>query len=166
VTPSADSLAELMVRRAALLQELRLIAASLKARGLGRTDHVIGELAERLALSVYGGALEAVSARDIDLVDRAGRRIQVKARELPPGVTRPYRFSSRDFDVAVCIRFNRATFAIEWVREISKDEFLEIASPYGSGWQASTERVSRTGENVTSQFCQAWESLTGETYKR
>ena len=65
-----EPLAGLMVRRAALLEELGLIAASLKARGLGRTDQVVGELGERLSLAVYGGMLEAVSAKGIDLVRR------------------------------------------------------------------------------------------------
>ena len=63
---NVEPLADLMVRRAALLEELQSIAASLKARGLGRTDQVVGELGERLALAVYGGTLETVSARDID----------------------------------------------------------------------------------------------------
>lgn len=154
-----EQLAALMVRRAALLEELQLISTSLKARGLGRTDQVVGELGERLALTVYGGTLEPVSARDIDLVDGQGRRIQVKARELPTGVRRPYRFASLQFDFTVCIRFNRETFMIEWARSISLEEFRAIASPYGTGWQAGSGRVSRSGEDVTAKFREAWISL-------
>ena len=75
-------------------------------------------------------------------------------------MSRPYRFSTLDFDVAVCIRFNRATFAIEWVREISQDEFREIASPYGAGWQAGSGRLSRCGKDVAAQFREAWELLS------
>lgn len=158
---NAEPLAELMVRRATLLGELQSIAAALNARDLGRTDQVVGELGERLALAVFGGTLETVSARDIDLVDGAGRRIQVKARELPAGARRPYRFSSLEFDVAVCIRFNRATFAIEWAREITRDEFVAVASPYGTGWQAGSSRLSRSGRDVTALFCEAWGALAG-----
>jgi len=108
-----------MARRAALLADLGTIAVELKQRGLGRTTQVLGELGERLALDVYGGTLETPNAPDIDLVDAAGRRIQVKARELPAGARRPFPFESMDFDIAVCIRFDRATFHLDWAREIT-----------------------------------------------
>lgn len=63
VGANVEPLADLMVRRAALLEKLQSISASLKARGLGRTDQVVGELGECLALAVFGGTLETVSAR-------------------------------------------------------------------------------------------------------
>jgi hypothetical protein len=159
---NVEPLVDLMVRRAALLEELQSVAVSLKARGLGRTDQIVGELGERLALAVYGGTLETVSAKNIDLVDGTGRRIQVKARELPAGVRRPYRFASAEFDVALVIRFNRKTFAIEWARELARDEFSAIASPYGSGWQVSSVQAAQSGQDVTSRFRKAWLELTQE----
>jgi len=157
-----EPLEALMVRRAALLGELRTIAAELQTRGLGRTKNVVGELGERLALEVYGGQLKQVNGKDHDLVDRDGRRVQVKARELPEGARRPYQFSSLEFDVALCLRFDRATFAIEWAREISRDEFAVIARPYKTEWRAGSVLVAQSGLNVTSRFRDAWTSLVSE----
>lgn len=150
------SLSDLMARRAALLSELTTIATELKRRGLSRTDNVVGEVGERLAHQVYGGTLEDTNARDIDLVDTSGRRIQVKVRQLPAGVRRPFRFSSLDFDVAVCIRFDRATFHLDWAREITVEEFAEIYSMHKEGPRLTMPRASHAGRDVTEQFRAAW----------
>jgi hypothetical protein len=148
-----------MTRRAALLAELGTITAELKRRGLGRTDQVVGELGERLALEVYGGVLEPPSAPDIDLVDDAGRRIQVKARELPAGERRMFQFSSMNFDIAVCIRFDRETFRLDWAREIAVEEFAEIHAAHKAGPRLSGARAARAGIDVTEQFRAAWHVL-------
>lgn len=155
----AEPLADLMARRAALLAELGTIAVELKQRGLGRTKQVLGELAERLALEVYGGTLETPNAPNIDLIDSGGRRIQVKARELPAGARRPFQFESMDFDVAVCIRFDRATFALDWAREITVEEFVEIHSAHKAGPRLSSVRAAQAGIDVTERFREAWRVL-------
>jgi len=141
-----------MARRAALLAEMGTITTELKRRGLGRTDQVVGELGERLALDVYGGVLEPPSAPDIDLVDAGGRRIQVKARELPAGDQRLFQFSSMNFDVAVCIRFDRETFHLDWAREITVEEFAEIHATHKAGPRLFGARAARAGIDVTEQF--------------
>jgi hypothetical protein len=154
-----EPLADLMARRAALLSELGDITKELRRRGLGRTDQVVGELGERLALEVYGGVLEPPSAPDIDLVDAGGRRIQVKARELPAGEQRMFQFSSMDFDVAVCIRFDRETFRLDWAREVAVEEFAEIHATHKAGPRLSGARAARAGVDVTERFRAAWRSL-------
>jgi hypothetical protein len=160
---TTEPLSDLMARRAALLAELGTITAELKLRGLSRTDNVVGELGEHLALQVYGGTLEITNARDIDLVDTAGRRIQVKVRQLPAGVQRPFRFSSIDFDVAVCIRFDRATSHVDWAREILVEEFVEIYSVHKDGPRLTMPRASRAGRDVTERFRAAWAGLVRPT---
>jgi hypothetical protein len=156
---ATEPLADLMAKRAALLAELGAITTELKRRGLGRTDQVVGELGERLALEVYGGVLEPSSAPDIDLVDAAGRRIQVKARELPAGDQRMFQFSSTNFDIAVCIRFDRETFHLDWAREITVDEFIEIHAAHRAGPRLSGARASRAGIDVTERFRAAWRAV-------
>jgi len=158
-----EPLADLMSRRAELLAELGAIAVDLKQRGLGRTKQVLGELGERLALEVYGGTLEIPNAPDIDLIDADGRRIQVKARELPAGARRPFQFKSKDFDVAVCIRFDRATFHLEWAREISIEEFTEIHATHKDGPRLSSVRAAQAGVDVTERFRAAWRALDDST---
>lgn len=157
--PLEVSLSDLMARRAALLVELGTITTELKRRGLGRTDQVVGELGERLALEVYGGVLEPPSAPDIDFVDASGRRIQVKARELPAGEQRMFQFSSMDFDIAVCIRFDRETFHLDWAREITVEEFAEIHATHKAGPRLSGARAARAGIDVTERFRAAWHVL-------
>ena len=156
-------LSDLMARRAALLAELGTIATELRSRGLSRTDNVVGEIGERLAFQVYGGTLEVTNARDIDLVDTSGRRIQVKVRQLPAGVQRPFQFSSMDFDVAVSIRFDRATFHLDWAREIPVEEFVEIYSVHKEGPRLTMPRASRAGRDVTEHFRVAWAGLVRPT---
>lgn len=61
----------------------------LKRRGVIRSRSLVGEVGEYLAAAMYGGALAAPVTAGYDLVDPAGRRIQVKARPStatpPPG---------------------------------------------------------------------------------
>lgn len=161
--PHEDSLSDLMTRRSALLAELGTITTELKRRGLGRTDQVVGELGERLALEVYGGLLEPPSAPDIDLIDAGGRRIQVKARELPAGARRPFQFESMDFDIAVCIRFDRATFHLDWAREITVEEFVEIHAAHKAGPRLLSVRAAQAGADVTERFRAAWVALEALT---
>lgn len=148
-----------LAKRAELLAELSALTRELRRRGIARTDNFIGEIGERLALDVYGGELLRTSARDIDLIDSRARRIQVKARELPAGDLRRYTFSSLDFDVAICIRFDRATYAIDWAREISAAEVAELSTSYRADFRLSGARARTAGLDVTSSFREAWGKL-------
>lgn len=148
-----------MGHRAALLEELHQIALELKTRGPGHTEQILGELGEHLALDVYGGTLETVSSADIDLSNAVGRRIQVKACELPAAARRPFQFSSLEFDVAACMRFDRATFRLKWAREIVRAEFAGIVTPHKNGPRVTITRVARPGFDATERCHDAWAKL-------
>ncbi|MFK4804312.1 DUF6998 domain-containing protein [Microbacterium sp. ZW CA_36] len=79
------------------LPELLAIYADIQAefqrRGVSRTAGSIqGEVGEKLALMIYGGALPPPGTKAYDLIDPAGRRIQVKTRTLPRGDDRMFQF--------------------------------------------------------------------------
>jgi hypothetical protein len=136
------------------------ILDELTARGLRRTSGpLIGELAERLALEVYGGELLIPGSASSDLIDVSGRRVQVKARQLPAGAQRPISFHDLDFDVAVALRFARETGELEWAREISQSEAQAIAAPHAKGPRISTARAAKAGIDVTDRFRAAYEAL-------
>ncbi|MDT0209020.1 DUF6998 domain-containing protein [Curtobacterium sp. BRD11] len=151
----------LMSRRQEHLAAIADIETALRGRGVSRTGNLIGEIGERLALDVYGGELVAVSAKSIDLVDAAGRRLQGKVRELPAGDRRIFQFGDDelDFDQAICIRFDRATFRLEWAREIPREEVQRLSSAHAAGPRLTTTRAAFAGTDVSAQFARAWDAL-------
>ncbi|MDL9978718.1 DUF6998 domain-containing protein [Microbacterium sp. ASV49] len=129
-------------------------------RGVSRTAGSIeGEVGERLALMVYGGTLPTAGTRAYDLVDAEGRKIQVKTRTLPRGHDRMFQFHSLDFDIAVCIRFERGTGHLDWAREFAVAELCELVSPHSAGPRLAMGRAQANGHDVTPGFRAAWDAL-------
>lgn len=135
------------------------IALDLRGRGLARTNNVVGEIGERLALDVYGGRLLNTSARDIDLVAADGRHMQVKTRALPRGKMRVYDFASVAFDACVCIRFDVSTFELEWAREFTPASLSALVVNRPSGVRLTGARARDNGLDVTASFREAWDRL-------
>ena len=125
--------------------ELLRLEASLRhefaRRGIARTASSFGgELAEHLALRVYGGDLSTPATAAFDLIDAQGRRVQVKSRTLPSAEQRIISFKSLDFDLAVCLRFDRETNGLEWAREFHPAEIKSLARP--SDWTSPRDPPS------------------------
>jgi len=155
IDATAMSLQELLASRIAIDSELT-------ARGISRTSgSLAGELAERLALAVYGGELVPPAYSAIDLIAADGRRVQVKARALPAGDQRFFSFKSLDFDVALCVRFDRASFEVEWAREYTAAEVESSASRQKEDWRLRTGRASATGSDLTEVVRAAYLALDG-----
>lgn len=152
-------LADLMARRRALLDEVAAITSEVRRRGLARTDNLVGELGERLALMVLGGKLAPPSTKSIDLVDALGRQVQVKARDLPRGDQRLFQFSSLDFDVALCLRFDRATFTLDWARLLTAEQAREIATSHAAGPRITGARMRDAGTDMSAEVRAAWVRL-------
>lgn len=138
------------------------IQRELRRRGVSRTaGSVEGEMGERLALMVYGGTLPLPGTKAYDLTDADGRTIQVKTRTLPRGDDRMFQFHSLDFDLAVCIRFERETGQLDWVREYLAAELRELVSDHSDGPRLPMGRAKVNGRDVTAAFRQAWDALRG-----
>lgn len=138
------------------------IGGEFQRRGVSRTAGSIqGEVGESLALAVYGGMLPPPGARAYDLNDAQGRLVQVKTRTLPAGVTRVFQFDSLDFDVALCIRFDRDTNALDWAREYDVEELRGLVSPHASGPRLPMGRAKANGRDVTATFRAAYDALRG-----
>lgn len=94
-------------------------------RGITRTRNApLGDLMEHVAAKAYGGAVEANSKKSFDLIDDLGRRIQVKARAIELGKP-PQTFSafrSWEFEAAVFVVVDAATYEVMWARELSTEE--------------------------------------------
>ncbi|TYL51176.1 DUF6998 domain-containing protein [Agromyces mariniharenae] len=145
-----------------LLSLYGAIQREFQRRGVSRTAGSIeGEIGERLALMVYGGTLPPPGTKAYDLIDAAGRRIQVKTRTLPRDDDRMFQFHSLDIVVAICIRFERDTGKLDWAREFSIAELRELVSPHAAGPRLSMARARVNGQDVTTAFRQAWETLKG-----
>lgn len=131
-------------------------------RGVARTSGAIqGEIGEGLALAVYGGALPPPGTRAYDLIDGQGRLIQVKTRTLPTGDSRMFQFQSLDFDLAICIRFNRESNGLDWAREYDIDELRSLVSQHAQGLRLPMGRARRNGRDVTATFQDAYDVLRG-----
>lgn len=112
----------------------------------------MGEIAEYAAHAVYGGQLMMPGYASADLVDASGRRIQIKSRTLDPIAERHFGFSSQDFDVAVCLRFERATNKLQWAREYELDELMGLWSKHSQGYRLTTGKAKKYGRDVTARF--------------
>jgi hypothetical protein len=148
---SEASVPELMGRYAAILAELR-------DRGVVRTRNApLGDYAEYLAVQVYGGTLAANSVKSYDLLAADGRRVQVKARTVGPGIEAGAVFSvfrSFDFDVAVLMTFDSATYALGQAREVPVTD-LESAGRHSAHVNGRLIRITdgvRLGVDVTARF--------------
>lgn len=131
-------------------------------RGVARTSGAIqGEVGEGLALAVYGGTLPPPGTKAYDLVDAQGRLVQVKTRTLPTGDQRIFQFHSLDFDIAVCIRFDRDSNEIEWAREFDSSELRALVSPHAQGPRLPMGRAHANGRDVTPAFRAAYDALRG-----
>lgn len=131
-------------------------------RGVSRTSGSIqGEVGEGLALAVYGGTLPPPGTKAYDLTDTQGRLVQVKTRTLPKGDDRMFQFTSLDFDIALCIRFDRDSNDLDWAREYDVDELRSLVSPHAQGPRLPMGRAKANGRDVTSKFRAAYESLRG-----
>lgn len=138
------------------------IGREFQRRGLSRTAGSIqGEVGEYLALAVYGGMLPPPGTRAYDLTDAQGRLVQVKTRTLPAGVTRVFQFDSLDFDLALCIRFDRDTNALDWAREYDVEELRGLVSPHARGPRLPMGRAKVNGRDVTATFRAAYDALRG-----
>lgn len=127
-----------------------------------RTSTAIqGEVGEALALTVYGGTLPLPGTRAYDLTDGQGRLVQVKTRTLPRGSTRMFQFDSLDFDLALCIRFDRDTNSLDWAREYDVEELRALVSPHADGPRLPMGRAMLSGRDMTETFRSAYDALRG-----
>jgi hypothetical protein len=93
-----------------------------------------------------------------DLIDAQGRLVQVKTRTLPKGAHRIFQFHNLDFDVAVCIRFDRNSNDLEWAREYDVKELRSLVSPHAQGPRLPTG-LARSGRDITDTFRAAYDAL-------
>jgi len=145
------SVPDLLGRYGAILQELQ-------DRGVVRTRNApLGDYAEYLAAQVYGGELAANSVKSYDLLAADGRRVQVKARTVGPDTRAGAVFSvfrSFDFDIAVLITFDSATYALRRAREVPAAD-IEPAGRHSDHVNGRLIRITaglRLGVDVTSRF--------------
>ncbi|MGX5695557.1 DUF6998 domain-containing protein [Agromyces soli] len=143
---------------AELLRSYAEVLAELRERRIVRTSNApLGDYAEYLAQRSYGGELAANSAKSYDLLDRSGRRIQVKARTVEPA-TRPSAvfsvFRSFDFEVAAFLAFSRTSYDLLWAKEMRPAEIEAAArwSKHVNGYLIRIPIVERLGVDVTEQF--------------
>ena len=117
--------------RQAAMEKLQKAAADhfaavteLKDLGVLRSRTLVGDLGEQYAADFYGVQIDAEARRErhYDLIDRAGRRIEVKTLRSTPGNKRasiPPLLG--DYDVLLAIRLREdytAWYAIEVPREV------------------------------------------------
>jgi hypothetical protein len=141
-----------------LLNQYAQILAELRVRGVVRTGNApLGDYAEHMALSVYGGSLAQNSAKSYDLTTDEGRTIQVKARSVSASTSPSAAFSvfrSYDFDVATLLVLDSRTYALKWAREMSPDQVREASrwSAHVRGHLLSIKVAQKAGTDVTELF--------------
>ena len=130
------------------------------AEMLGRTNNIVGEYAEHLALKYYGGELLAISGASADIKALNGALYQVKARKLKKassaqlGIIRSW-----DFDFLVVIIFY-PDGKVQRALEFPVDTAKEYGKPnaHQNGWVITTNQDFLTDErarDITEYLCQA-----------
>ncbi|MBF6671458.1 hypothetical protein [Glutamicibacter sp. FBE19] len=145
-----------------LLRLETMARAEFTRRGISRTaGSLAGELGERLTKLVYGCTLAVQGTASYDLIDKENRRIQVKTRMLPTGAQRHFQFRNDqlDFELAVCLRFNRETFELEWAREFNRAETEDLSTEHETGPRLRTGKAFKNGKDKTELFRSALASL-------
>jgi hypothetical protein len=152
--PADLSVRELLASYVAILEELT-------RRGVIRTrNSPLGDLAETLAVRVYGGTLAPNSQRSYDLLSPDGRRIQVKARLVDPRDKRSQNFSafrSWDFDLALFLLLDANTYDVIWARELTREEVQTIGRrvAHTNSSALLVRNVAVKGKDVTVPFGRA-----------
>lgn len=141
-----------------LLGQYAQILAELRVRGVVRTGNApLGDYAEHMALSVYGGSLAPNSAKSYDLTTDDGRTIQVKARTVSASTSPSAVFSvfrSFEFDVATLLVLDSRTYALKWAGEMGPDQVKEASrwSAHVRGHLLSIRVAEKIGTDVTELF--------------
>jgi hypothetical protein len=123
-----------MERLLAADRERRAAIEELKRLGVVRSQVFVGDLGERLAARFYGVELAPPSTRGYDLIDRQGRRVQVRAlhgsppRTIIGAITRPC-------DIVLAIRLDV---------DYSPTEALEIPVDVAEEYTGKNGKVSWT----------------------
>ena len=148
------SLGDLLVLRSGIDEEIT-------SRGHVRTSSSLaGELIERTVAVAYNGRLAPVGTKSVDVITSDDRRLQVKMRSLPKGDLRHWAFKDFEFDAAIVVAIDRATWMIDWARELSRDEAESIAKPHSQGWRIRMAAARTSGLDVTGKLQTAFQELT------
>lgn len=146
---------ELMVLDGQVIQEL-------KNRNVVRGNNKpIGDVAEYLVWKVRGGELLSNSSKSSDVVDKTGRRIQVKARAMTGLSGQFSTFRSFDFDTVILVVFDPKTFSISWARELSSQELESVAFHYKwvNGFTVTPKSVDNLGMDVREELSNVFKLL-------
>ncbi|MDP4332013.1 hypothetical protein Q7F20_01395 [Curtobacterium sp. A7_M15] len=160
--PADLSIRELLASYVAILDELR-------RRGLVRTrKSPLGDLAESLAMRAYGGSLAPNSEKSYDLIADDGRRIQVKARTVRADDKRTQNFSavrSWEFDAALFLLFDAATYDLIWVRELDRDQTQSLGRrvEHTNSSAILVRDVAHAGADVTALVRAAYDRIDKAT---
>jgi hypothetical protein len=158
--PSRDT-ANLSVRE--LLGVYVAVLEELLKRSVIRTRNApLGDLAEHIVWRAFGGQIERNSKKSYDVLDRMGRRIQVKARLVVDQTDTQFSaVRSWDFDVAIFIVLDATTYEISWARELT----LAQAESLGRHVVLTNSRAIRArevaglGNDVTDRIRAAFDGL-------
>lgn len=117
---------------------------------MGGTKNIVGEFAEKLACLYYKSDQLTASHPSCDLIDRDGRKIQVKSRRLKNICTRSLNvIRSWDFDVLLVILFSEDGDILKAI-EISSEDAKKCAkfNKHQNGWIITTSHAFLEGEDV------------------
>lgn len=117
---------------------------------MGGTKNIVGEFSEKLAALYYKTGQLTASHPSCDIIDRKGRRIQVKSRRLENiSTTQLNVIRSWDFDVLLVILFSEdgdIHKAIEITSEAAK-KYAKF-NKHQNGWIITTSTSFLAGEDV------------------
>jgi hypothetical protein len=156
INTSSMMVRELLAAYVAVLDEL------LK-RGIIRTRNApLGDLAEHIAWRAYGGAIETNSKKSYDILDRDGRRLQVKARLIAGAKDTDFSaIRSWDFDAAIFMLLDAGTYDVSWARELTLAETAVLGRHVTSTNSRAirARQVLPLGVDVTARIRAAFEGI-------
>lgn len=153
---------------AQLLADYSDILTELIRRGVTRSrNSPVGDLAEYLAVTAYGGQLPAQSNPAWDFIDADGRRVQVKGLVYASerrGTRKFGGITSWEFDVGLFVVFDARTYQVLQAREVEPEWVRSTAIvSKANGSQLTLAQLKGHGKDVAARLQKAMSSLGDET---
>lgn len=151
---------------AQLLADYADILTELIRRGVIRSRNApVGDLAEHLAVTAYGGQLPSQSNPAWDFIDADGRRVQVKALVYAPERRGTRKFGgirSWDFDVCLFVVFDARTYQVMDAREVDPEWVRRTAIvSKANGSQLTLAQLGGHGKDVAARLQAAMTTAGG-----
>ena len=137
----------------------RLTLAELKRRHVIRSGNLVGDFGEYLAAAMYGVVLSRKGKAGFDLIDKGGRRVQVKTRAADDKLSgRKYNGVGKEgYDVCLFLCVEMTSFRPHLAREVHVSRLAQLVDSDGA---VTYSKIKDEGIDFLGAAVAAYEAAT------